>query len=275
MKTNKKFGGWLIALLLITVQFVSAQNNYYFTGANSLDSKTPSPEQYLGYPVGSYYTRHDQVVNYLKELARVSDRIHVQVIGKTYEQREQIIVTATSPQNYSRLEQIRQEHLNQIDPSKPVVPNTAPVIIDLGYGVHGNETSSTEVSLLIAYYLAASNDPETQKWLSEAVIFIDPSLNPDGRDRAANWHNQYHSYPAVGDPLDKEHVEGWPAGRANHLRAAAGAARPRLRKPARRPGCDGPGRGTADPPEPAAARLGFSERCACCRHPDGGAGPDR
>jgi hypothetical protein len=216
MKTNIKIGKLLIAFLLITVQFVSAQTSYYFPKAGPLDSKIPSPEQYLGYPVGSFYTRHDQVVNYLRELARVSDRVHVQVIGKTVEQREQIIVTVTSPQNYGRLEQIRQEHLNQIDPSKPVVPDSAPVIIDLGYGVHGNETSSTEVSLLVAYYLAASNDPETLKWLSESVIFIDPSLNPDGRDRAANWHNQYHSNPPVGDPIDKEHVEGWPAGRVNH-----------------------------------------------------------
>jgi hypothetical protein len=216
MKKHKQARRLLIAFLLITVQFVSAQNTYYFPNAGTLDSKIPSPEQYLGYPIGSYYTRHDQVVNYLKELARVSDRIHVQVIGKTYEQREQIIVTATSPQNYGRIEQIRQEHLSQIDPTKPVLNTSAPVIIHLGYGVHGNETSSTEVSLLIAYYLAASNDAETQKWLSEAVIFIDPSLNPDGRDRAANWHNQYHSNPAIGDPVDKEHVEGWPAGRTNH-----------------------------------------------------------
>lgn len=216
MKTNRKISGWLIAFLLISAQFTSAQNGYYFPGTTALDSKIPSPEQYLGYPIGSYYTRHDQVVNYLKELAKVSDRIHVQVIGKTNEQREQIIVTATSPQNYGRLEQIRQEHLNQIDPAKPVLNSSSPVIIHLGYGVHGNETSSTEASLLTAYYLAASNDAETLKWLSESVIFIDPSLNPDGRDRAANWHNQYHSNPPVGDPLDKEHVEGWPAGRTNH-----------------------------------------------------------
>jgi hypothetical protein len=170
----------------------------------------------LGYPIGSFYTRHDQVVAYFRELARVSNRVHVQVIGKTYENREQIIVTVTSPDNYSHLEQIRQEHLSQIDPAKPVLSTNSPVIIDLGYGVHGNETSSTEVSLLTGYYLAASNDEETQKWLKESVIFIDPSLNPDGRDRAANWHNAYHSNPPVGDPSDKEHVEAWPMGRTNH-----------------------------------------------------------
>jgi hypothetical protein len=216
MKTTLKITSLLFGLLLFSVQITSAQSNYYFPKAQALDSKIPTPEQFLGYPIGSFYTRHDQVVAYLRELARVSNRIHVQSIGHTYENREQIIVTVTSPENLGRLDQIRQEHLNQIDPAKPVISNNAPVIIDLGYGVHGNETSSTEVSLLVAYYLAASNDPETLKWLQESVIFIDPSLNPDGRDRAANWHNAFHSNPPVADPTDKEHQEGWPQGRTNH-----------------------------------------------------------
>jgi hypothetical protein len=216
MKTLNKIAG-LFAVVLISVLQASAQNSYYFPKVSAtLDSKIPSPEQFLGYPIGSYYTRHDQVVAYFRELAKASNRIHVQVIGKTNENREQIIVTITSPDNYNRLEQIRQEHLNQVDPTKPVLSASSPVIIHLGYGVHGNETSSTEVSLLTGYYLAASSDAEAEKWLKESVIFIDPSLNPDGRDRAANWHNAYHSNPAIGDPLDKEHQEAWPAGRTNH-----------------------------------------------------------
>ncbi|RFM29078.1 M14 family metallopeptidase [Deminuibacter soli] len=206
----------LLLFTLLAAQGAFAQNSYFFPKAGALDSKIPSPEQFLGYPIGSFYTRHEQVVAYLRELARVSDRVHVQTIGRTYEQREQVIVTVTAPANFSRLEQIRQEHLSQLDPAKPALGSTAPVIIHLGYGVHGNETSSTEVSLLTAYYLAASQDAETQQWLNESVIFIDPSLNPDGRDRAANWHNAFHSFPPVGDPLDKEHQEAWPAGRTNH-----------------------------------------------------------
>ena len=206
----------LILLSLIWIQPLSAQNAYFFPKATALDPKIPTPEQFLGYPIGTYYTRYDQVLAYLRQLEKLSDRVHLESLGKTYEQREQVVLTITAPSNYAKLEQIRQEHLAQVDPSKPVLSNNAPVIIHLGYGVHGNETSSTETSLLTAYYLAASNDAETQKWLTEAVVFIDPALNPDGRDRAANWHNSYHSFPAVGDPLDKEHQEAWPNGRSNH-----------------------------------------------------------
>ena len=206
-----------VALSVGFLQQSAAQNSYFFPKATQLDTKIPTPEAFLGYPIGSYLTRHDQVVAYFRQLEKVSDRVHVESIGKTYEQREQVIVTITSATNHQKLEQIRQEHLSQIDPAKPVLGNSAPIIINLGYGVHGNETSSTETSLLTGYFLAASNDAETQKWLSESVIFIDPSLNPDGRDRAANWLNAYHSFPPVGDPADKEHQEGWPGGRTNHF----------------------------------------------------------
>ncbi len=216
MKLHLKTLSISLLLTLLASSGLFAQSGYFFPKASSLNQKIPTPEQFLGYPIGTYYTRHDQVVAYFRELAKASDRVHVESIGKTYEQREQIVVTITSPANYSNLEQIRKEHLNQIDPAKPTLGNTAPVIIHLGYGVHGNETSSTEASLLAGYYLAASDDAETQQWLSSSVIFIDPSLNPDGRDRAANWHNAYHSFPAVGDPVDKEHQEGWPNGRTNH-----------------------------------------------------------
>jgi len=205
-----------VFLLLMTGQFALAQTGYYFPKASKLDPAIPTPEKFLGYAIGTHYTRHDQIVAYFRELAKTSNRVHVQTIGKTYEEREQIVVTFTAPENCSRLEEIRKEHLTSIDPSKPVLDSKAPVVVMLGYSVHGNEGSCGEVSMLAGYYLAAAQDDEANQWLKEAVIFIDPSLNPDGRDRAANWFNSYKSFPAVADPLDKEHMEAWPNGRTNH-----------------------------------------------------------
>ncbi|RYY56173.1 MAG: peptidase M14 [Chitinophagaceae bacterium] len=204
-----------VAAILLSAGEAGAQSKYYFPEGN-FDPKVPTPESYLGYEIGTLYTRHDQLVAYLKELARTSDRVHFEVIGKTYEERPQVILTITSPANYAKLESIRTEHLAQVDPSKPALPAAAPVVVLLGYSVHGNETSSGEAGILTAYYLAAHQGEETKKWLDESVVLIDPALNPDGRDRAANWHNSYRSFPNSTDPLDKEHVEIWPNGRTNH-----------------------------------------------------------
>ncbi len=62
----------------------------------------------------------------------------------------------------------------------------------------------------------ANRSAETQQWLQQAVVLFDPAQNPDGRDRAANWHNAWASDPASADPADKEHVEPFPQGRTNH-----------------------------------------------------------
>jgi len=215
MKLHKSL---LLSLSLVFLAGLArAQQQYFFPGAGQFDPKVPTPEQFLGYPIGSHYTRHDQVVAYFKELEKTSDRVHLQFIGKTYEERPQLIATITAAANYSKIEDIRKEHVTLADPAKTILGASSPVVVLLGYSVHGNETSSGEAALLTAYYLAANQNPETTKWLQEAVVLIDPSLNPDGRDRAANWHNAYKSFPPVSDPADKEHQEGWPAGRTNHF----------------------------------------------------------
>lgn len=195
-----------------------AQNDYYFPGDTEFDEAIPTPEEFLGYPIGSHYTRHDRIVDYLEELARVSDKASLEVFGETVQLRPQVILTITSPENHANLDEIQQEHLTLIDPEADIVDaETAKSIISLAYSVHGNESSSGEAALLTAYYLVASETDETQQFLDEAVILLDPAQNPDGRDRAAHSHNSYKSFPPVADPNDIEHNEVWPNGRSNHF----------------------------------------------------------
>ncbi|WP_420155095.1 M14 family metallopeptidase [Siphonobacter sp.] len=207
----------LFLFLLLASSSLWAQQSYYFPNTGTFDPRIPSPEQFLGYPIGTHYTRHDQIVAYFKELERTSNgKAHVQVIGKSYEERPQIILTVTAPENYSNLEKIRQKHLTVTDPAQPNLTKADPVIVLLGYSVHGAETSGGEAALLTAYYLVANQSAETAQYLKESVILIDPAQNPDGRDRAANWHNMYKSFPPVSDPADLEHLQGFPGGRVNH-----------------------------------------------------------
>ncbi len=194
-----------------------AQNSYFFPSKSNFDPKIPSPEEFLGYPIGEWHTRHDNIVAYMQKLAELSDRATVQNIGYTYERRAQVVLTVTSPQNHANLERIRTEHLTLTDPAQPMPDiSKLPAIIHLGYNVHGNEPSSAEAALLTAYYLVASNDTEAEEYRQKAVIHIEPSLNPDGRDRHANWANMHKGFPPVADPADREHNEVWPGGRTNH-----------------------------------------------------------
>lgn len=206
----------IIVLLLFITPSLFGQNNYFFPSGITFDPAIPTPEQFLGYPIGEWHTRHDRIVEYFKELARVSPKAHFQVIGYTNERRPQVVLTITSTENYARLEDIRKEHLRLADPSQSPVTGSMPVIVTHGYNVHGNEPSSSEAAMLTAYYLIASQGEEASRTLRDAVIHIDPNYNPDGRDRHSNWANMHKGFPPVADPMDREHNEIWPGGRFNH-----------------------------------------------------------
>ncbi len=190
-----------------------AQADYFYPNTGTFNAAIPSPEKFLGYAIGTHHTRHDKLVEYFKELDRLSDKVSLQIIGKTYEERQQIAAIFTSPSNHLRLEEIRKSHLaGQVNGATENIP----LVIQLGYNVHGNEPSSSEAAMLTAYYLTASASAETINWLNDMVILMDPVINPDGRDRHSHWANMHKASPVVADPIDREHTEIWPGGRFNH-----------------------------------------------------------
>ena len=190
--------------------------DYYFPEGVAFQAGIPSPEEFLGRTVGSLHTRHDLIVAYMKELARVSERATYQEIGRSYEHRPMPVLTVTTPENHARLEEVRTRHLAASEPDgDPADAADVPVIVHLGYGVHGNETSSAEAALLTAYWLVAGTGP-VEDYLADGVFFVEPNLNPDGRDRHTFWANMNRAEPYVADPLDREHNEAWPGGRTNH-----------------------------------------------------------
>ena len=101
---------FLAFLLLLTINSF-AQNDYFFPANAQFDSNIPTPEQFLGYEIGDFHTRHDRMVAYMEKLAEVSDKANFQIIGYTNEMRPQVVLTITTPDNYNNLENIRQAHL--------------------------------------------------------------------------------------------------------------------------------------------------------------------
>lgn len=206
-------------LLLIALLFASMvqSQDYFLERYIPYESKLPTPEHFLGYAIGDQHTRHDQIVQYLETLAAGSDRAQITYYGKSHGGRKLPLLIVSTPENLKNLEAIQERHLAYSDPMKnPAFDPDLPLIINLGYGVHGNEPSSSEAALLTAYILTASAHSEVAEYLEHAVIFIDPTINPDGRDRHTHWANMYKGQPMVSDPNDAEHNEYWPRGRTNH-----------------------------------------------------------
>lgn len=212
-----RFFATIACVIGLNLQNLTAQNDYFFPEGTQFDSSIPSPEQFLGYPIGTLHTRHDAILSYFRELARISPKASLDTIGETYEHRQLVILTVTSAENQANLESIRQTHLRLVNPTQTAeVWDDHKAIVSLGYNVHGNEPSTAEAAMLTAYYYLAAQSREAQSALEDAVLLIDPTLNPDGRDRHSTWANSYLGDPMVSDPLDAEHNEMWPRGRTNH-----------------------------------------------------------
>lgn len=168
-----------------------------------------SPSEFLGYELGSQFTRHHQVVDYYRYVAEAAkDRVQLQEYGKTNEGRQLLVAYVSSAENIRNLENIRTEHLK----STMGEGNASQAIVWLSYNVHGNESVSTEASMQTIYELLTSKED----YLKNTVVIMDPCINPDGRDRYVNWYNQFKNTPYNVDPNSKEHHEGWWSGRSNH-----------------------------------------------------------
>lgn len=213
MKKTRLF----ILFLAFWASSVHGRDDYYFGGHGRLNPEIPTPEAFFGFSIGHSLVRYDKVVEYFKLLAELSDRASLQVFGKSWQNREQVKLFVTSASNQANLEQIRQDHLQWVDPSTDADIAGQKIIVELAYNVHGGEIAGTDAAVLAAYFLVASEDPDIVQRLDEAVVLIEPAQNPDGRERAVNHINGFHAGPAIADPADVGHSAGHTPHRGNHF----------------------------------------------------------
>ena len=179
-------------------------------------SQLQSPAEFLGYQVGTRFTRHHQIVSYFNAVAKVTpEKVKLMPYGKTNEGRDLLVAAISSPENMAQLENIRKHNLGLTEGT--VDDLKQPAIVWLSYNVHGNEPASSEAAMLTLFALLDPSNKKSAEWLEHVVVMIDPCINPDGRDRYVNWYNNAvgtHSYNA--DQQAREHMEPWPSGRTNH-----------------------------------------------------------
>jgi hypothetical protein len=179
-------------------------------------SDLQSPSQFLGYDLGDKFTFHHDAVDYFEHVSNGTNHVELINYGETYEGRPLIVSVITHPNNKQLVKTIRKNHLitsGLIDGAKRENPLS---IVWLSYSVHGNESSSMEAALKTLYTFADTTNDEQMKWLEKVVLIIDPCINPDGRDRYANFYRMTGNLIPDIDPKTREHREPWPGGRTNH-----------------------------------------------------------
>jgi hypothetical protein len=183
--------------------------------------EVPSPEQVLGHAMGERFTDHAGVVRYMEALAAaVPSMARLQQYGESVEGRRLVQLVIARPDHLARLEEIMAANRLLVNPGTPAarareVAAVNPAVVFFSYGVHGNESSSSEAAMWTAWDLVRGA-PELGGVLDSVVLVLDPVANPDGRDRYVNWFRQAVGATPNPDPEAREHWEPWPGGRVNH-----------------------------------------------------------
>ncbi|MCB0610237.1 MAG: zinc carboxypeptidase [Lewinella sp.] len=185
--------------------------------ANNAFAQLKTPGQFLPHQLGETFTPHHLLVDYFEYVAANSPNVKLTQYGSTNEKRPLLMAFVSTPENLARLDAIRENNLRRAGllPGNPD-PGLEIAVVWLSYSVHGNEAAGSEASMGVLYDLANTANPETQAWLRNTLVILDPSINPDGYNRYSNWYRQTASLNPNPNPSVREHIEPWPGGRVNH-----------------------------------------------------------
>ncbi len=191
----------------------------YWPGAQ-YDASIPTLKSVIGHANGERITRPEDALRYLSALRRAApSRMRLFEYAKSWEGRPLVYAVIGSPTAIARLGEIKADIARVGDPSASLgeALSTLPATVFLSYGVHGNEISSTDAALMTAYHLlAAMGDATVDKILLDALVFIDPMQNPDGRARFVHNFETTEGLENSGSAIAAERNEPWPGGRTNH-----------------------------------------------------------
>jgi len=173
-------------------------------------SAITTPAAHFGFEITSdgTFAMWEQEVAYYEKLARESDRINIEVLGKSTQGRPFIMLTMSSPQNLAKLDRYKQISRQMADP-RGLTPQQidalaaegrAVVLVTLGQ--HSTEVASAQMGPRLVYHVATNSDDQMRTILDNTIFLLIPSFNPDGQDHVGEWVKKSAgtSYEGAGLP---------------------------------------------------------------------------
>ncbi|HTR36927.1 MAG TPA: M14 metallopeptidase family protein [Bryobacteraceae bacterium] len=169
-------------------------------------AQVPTPESHFGHPIGvdRELLDWDQVVSYFEALAKGSDKIRVQELGKTAEGRPFIAATISSAETLRDLDHYRDIQARLADPRRTTPDEAARLIAEgktvvmITCSIHSTEVASTHTAVQFVYNLLTQDTPKFRAILNNVVILLVPSQNPDGVDIVTRWYRKTLGTPYEG-----------------------------------------------------------------------------
>ena len=172
-------------------------------------AELPTPEQHFGHAMGEDHrlVEWSGVVEYFRSLDAASDSLQVDELGQTTEGRPLIVGTIADPGTLARLDHYKGILAKLADP-RALPPNEAedlmlegkPVVV-ITCSIHSSEVASTMTAVQFAHDLLANDTPRNRAILTNTILLLVPSLNPDGVDKVREWYQRWLGGPFEGAPL--------------------------------------------------------------------------
>lgn len=187
--------------------------------------RIPTPRSILGFDPGDDRKLPDwpTLVHYFRALAEASPRVELRELGKSTLGAPLLALVISSPENLKRLEHFRAVNARLADPRTLGTNREAEealregrAVVLITSGVHSNEVGGHLTPVTLAYRLATDTSAETRAILDNVILWLVPSLNPDGVTIVSRWYTRtlgtasegtqppelYHHY--VGHDLNRD-----------------------------------------------------------------------
>ena len=170
----------------------------------------PTPESSLGFAVGADFklATYDESIAYFQKLAAASNRIRLVDVGKTSTGHPWTLAIISSPENLAKLDRLREiaqriahpTGLTDVEARRLAAEGR--MFVDISGGLHASEIAGSQHTIQLAYdILAHPDDPKIKAILENDVLFLWPSINPDGQNIVVNWYRENVGTPYEVSPL--------------------------------------------------------------------------
>ena len=160
-------------------------------------AKVPTPLKFLGTMPGQpgelYYTA--QINHYYEELAKVSPRAKFWKLSlKSEEGRDMVVLAIGNEEAIRNLDKYKGDLAALTDPRKTTeeqaqkLIHTAKPIYWITSGIHSPETGGPQMLVELAYRLIVEETPFIQEIRNNAIVFITPVVETDGRDKEVDTY---------------------------------------------------------------------------------------
>lgn len=193
-------------VVFFTLLFISL-----LPGLSQAQQAIPTPESVFGFKVGADYhlIDYEESIDYFKKLDAASNRMKIVQVGYTSFGRPWYMSVISTPENLANLEQLRQIS-QQIAHPKGLTPEEAkklvkdaPVFVDINGGLHASEIAGSQHTNQLAYNLLSWDEAKFRNRFNKMVLFLWPTINPDGQDIVVHWYREIKDTEFKNAPLHR------------------------------------------------------------------------